>query len=68
MPTYEYKCDSGHEFEVQQNIKEKAIIVCPKTGVDHNGEEVVCCSPCRRLISKSSFVLKGSGWTPKGGI
>ena len=30
------------------------------------GTQVTWCkAPCRRLISKSSFVLKGNGWTGK---
>ena len=67
MAQYTYMCDSGHEVDVTQGIKEDALTVCPRSGVDHNGEEVWCCSPCHRLISKSSLVLKGSGWTNKGG-
>ena len=65
MPTYEYVCESGHETEVVQSIKDDALTACTAEGVDHNGDVVVCRSPCRRLIAGCSFVLKGAGWTNK---
>ena len=53
MPIYEYacaKCES--EFEVEQRITEDPIKTCPK-----------CRSrKVKRLISRTSFVLKGGGW------
>ncbi|MBL6976389.1 MAG: zinc ribbon domain-containing protein [Deltaproteobacteria bacterium] len=53
MPTYEYQCDGcGDEFEKEQRITEPAGAVCPSCGS----------SDTHRLISLSSFVLKGSGW------
>jgi putative FmdB family regulatory protein len=53
MPTYEYRCEKcGHEFEREQRITEDPIKTCPK-----------CKAPkARRLISATSFVLKGGGW------
>ncbi len=53
MPTYEYGCKAcGHEFEREQRISDDPIKTCPK-----------CKSrQARRLISRTSFVLKGSGW------
>lgn len=53
MPTYEYACDKcNSEFEVEQRITEDPIKTCPK-----------CRSrKVRRLISQTSFVLKGGGW------
>lgn len=53
MPTYEYACDKcGHEFEREQRITEDPVKTCPE-----------CRSrKVRRLISNTSFVLKGSGW------
>lgn len=50
MPIYEYKC--GHHFEQLQKVTEKPLRTCPK---------------CRKsglikLISHTSFQLKGSGW------
>ena len=67
MPTYDYVCESGHEMEVVQSIKADALTECIALGTDHDGNEVQCCSPCKRQISGCSFILKGSGWTGKGG-
>ena len=53
MPTYEYRCDKcGHEFEREQRITEDAIKTCPKCKAQK----------AKRLISATSFVLKGGGW------
>jgi putative FmdB family regulatory protein len=53
MPIYEYACDKcGHEFEAEQRITEAPLKSCPAC----RGRKV------RRLISRTSFVLKGSGW------
>ncbi len=53
MPTYEYRCDKcGHEFEREQRITEDPIKTCPKCKAQK----------ARRLISVTSFVLKGGGW------
>jgi predicted nucleic acid-binding Zn ribbon protein len=68
MPTYEYVCKSGHETTVVQSIKDDSLDACTAKLVDHNGNEVVCCSPCKRQIAGCSFILKGAGWTGKGGI
>ena len=53
MPIYEYACDKcGHEFEANQRITEDPIKTCPE-----------CRSrKLKKLISRTSFVLKGSGW------
>ena len=53
MPVYEYLCDKcEREFEVEQRITEDPLRSCPH-----------CRSrKLRRLISQTSFVLKGSGW------
>lgn len=53
MPTYEYKCKNcQHEFETHQSIKDDPLKNCPSCQTD---------SLCR-LISQTSFVLKGDGW------
>jgi len=53
MPTYEYRCDKcGFEFEREQRITEDPIKSCPKCKAQK----------ARRLISATSFVLKGGGW------
>ena len=52
MPTYEYKCSScGKEFEYQQRMSDPDKTVCEACG----GE-------LERLISRTAFQLKGSGW------
>ena len=53
MPIYEYHCEAcGHEFEVMQKITDKPVHVCES-----------CKKPkARRMISQSSFQLKGGGW------
>ncbi len=53
MPIYDYQCQKcGHEFEKEQRIVEDPIKKCP-----------ACKSnKAKRLISKTSFVLKGGGW------
>jgi putative FmdB family regulatory protein len=53
MPVYEYLCDKcEREFEVEQRITDDPVRSCP-----HCRSRKV-----RRLISQTSFVLKGSGW------
>ena len=53
MPVYEYKCDTcGKEFEAFQKITEPSLETCTHC----HGPEI------RRLISQTSFQLKGSGW------
>ena len=52
MPIYEYECKKcGKHFEVWQKITEEPLKVCPECG----GELM-------KLISESSFILKGTGW------
>ena len=53
MPIYEYECQAcGHRFEEWQKMSDEPVKVCPK---------------CKRrkvekLISHTSFQLKGGGW------
>jgi len=52
MPIYEYKCTKcGHEFELIQKFSDKPAKKCPE-----------CSGKVEKLISQSSFVLKGTGW------
>ena len=52
MPIYEYKCNKcGREFEVFQGIADSAVRSCK-----------FCRGSVRKLMSLSSFHLKGSGW------
>lgn len=55
MPTYEYECTKGHQFEVEQRITESPLERCQ-----------VCRAKVRRLISASTFILKGGGWYSDG--
>lgn len=53
MPVYEYRCGAcGHEFEEWQKISEPPIKTCPTCKK----------KKVERLISATSFVLKGGGW------
>jgi putative FmdB family regulatory protein len=52
MPIYEYRCKKcGKEFEVFQRISDPEIRKCK-----------YCEGPVYKLVSLSSFHLKGSGW------
>ncbi len=51
MPIYEYKCNKCGVIEVTQRITEAPLKKCPN-----------CKSKVERLVSRSSFVLKGTGW------
>ena len=51
MPIYEYECRKCGVFEHSQRIKDPALTKCP-----------TCRRKVRRLISNTSFQLKGSGW------
>jgi putative FmdB family regulatory protein len=52
MPVYEYECLScGKVHEIRQGFNDEPLNECP----DCNGS-------LKKLISMSSFVLKGSGW------
>ena len=53
MPTYEYECkECHHQLEAEQRIKDEPLKECP-----------ACHKPAlERLISASSFQLKGGGW------
>ena len=51
MPIYEYSCGQCGTFEVTQRITEKPLRRCP-----------TCKGKVAKLISSTSFQLKGSGW------
>jgi len=52
MPTYEYRCPQGHEFEKLQKMSDTARVKCP-----------VCGKVASRKISGGAgFVFKGSGF------
>jgi len=51
MPIYEYQCPKCGTFEATQRITENALTKCP-----------TCKSKVKKLISNTSFQLKGTGW------
>jgi putative FmdB family regulatory protein len=52
MPIYEYECDSCEKtFEIMQKFSDEPLRTCPECG-----------NQLRKLISNTSFVLKGTGW------
>ena len=53
MPIYEYACAAcSHQFEEWQKITDKPVKTCPKCKA----------KKVERLISQTSFHLKGGGW------
>jgi putative FmdB family regulatory protein len=56
MPTYEYSCPTCGSFDAEQRITEPALKACP----------TCASSEVKRLISRSSFALKGGGWYADG--
>lgn len=53
MPIYEYRCEScGQELEKIQKFSDPPLTDCPACGK----------SALKKLVSASSFRLKGSGW------
>jgi len=51
MPIYEYHCDKCGDFETMQRMSDKPLTKCP-----------TCRSKVTKLISSTTFHLKGSGW------
>lgn len=52
MPIYEYECLNCNKIhEVIQKFSDEPLKNCP-----------LCGGELRKLISQSSFILKGSGW------
>jgi putative FmdB family regulatory protein len=57
MPIYEYGCsECGHRLEEQQKMADPPLVTCPACGKDR----------LEKLISATSFMLKGSGWYKDG--
>lgn len=56
MPVYEYECKKCEKiFEVQQRIADDPLKQCPE-----------CEGEVKKLMSMSSFQLKGGGWYADG--
>lgn len=52
MPVYEYECLNCHEItEIWQGLAEAQLTTCP-----------ACHGEVKKIISMSSFALKGGGW------
>jgi putative FmdB family regulatory protein len=51
MPTYEYRCDNGHTFEVMQSMSEEALSEC-----------TICGAPAQRILFAPAVHFKGSGF------
>ncbi len=63
MPMYEYRCTKcGYEFEEIRTMTESNPL-CPHP---HGRPEDRCGAETEKLISKSSFTLKGGGWSSDG--
>jgi len=56
MPIYEYQCDNCQQVtEAWQSLSEEPLSTCQS-----------CSGPLKKLISMSSFHLKGGGWYADG--
>lgn len=52
MPTYEHQCEKGHITEAVFPITtEQRVVPCDQ-----------CEGQAQRIISRSTFILKGGGW------
>ena len=52
MPTYDYECSNGHQFEYLQSITAEPLSAC-----------ITCGGPVRRLIGGGTgIIFKGSGF------
>ncbi|MFW6039795.1 MAG: FmdB family zinc ribbon protein [Gemmatimonadota bacterium] len=52
MPTYEYRCAEGHEFEAFQKMSDEPLTECPECGAAAE----------RKISSGAGLVFKGSGF------
>ncbi len=56
MPIYEYECQKCHEIiEVKQSLADAPLTTCP-----------ACEGELCKIISQTSFRLKGGGWYADG--
>jgi putative FmdB family regulatory protein len=51
MPTYEYRCENGHTFEVMQRMSDGPVEAC-----------TVCGAPVQRVFHPIAVHFKGSGF------
>lgn len=56
MPVYEYQCQACQDvIEIQQSMSDKPLTTCP-----------ACSGVMKKIISLTSFTLKGGGWYSDG--
>ena len=64
MAIYEYECGKcSHRFEVMQRMSDEPLKVCPKNECPKKRHGK---GKLKKLISKTSFALKGGGWAKDG--
>lgn len=51
MPTYEYRCDNGHQFDVMQKMIDDPLTEC-----------VECGAPVRKVMHSPAVHFKGPGF------
>ena len=51
MPTYEYRCDRGHQFEVTQKMTDDPVLSCAR-----------CDAPVQRVFHPVAVHFKGKGF------
>jgi putative FmdB family regulatory protein len=51
MPTYEYRCENGHTFEVMQRMSDDPVAAC-----------TTCGAPVQRVFHPIAVHFKGSGF------
>jgi putative FmdB family regulatory protein len=51
MPTYEYRCEKGHDFDVMQRMSDGPVTSCE-----------VCGAPVQRVFSPVAVHFKGTGF------
>jgi putative FmdB family regulatory protein len=51
MPTYEYRCENGHDFEVIQRMSDDPVTACPECG-----------ATVERVFHPVAVHFKGSGF------
>ena len=79
MPIYEYECTRcGHQFEKTVSLAnppkevlcpapyERTVAINSLTGEPLSEVSNTCDGQCKRLISRTSFILKGGGWAKDG--
>lgn len=52
MPTYEYRCEKGHDFEAFHGMSDPPLTECPECGAAAE----------RRISAGTGLVFKGSGF------